>query len=1054
MSRGSGIALAWCGVAMTAAAAGSANAAESTWVWRNGDGLLAYHTEADGDRIPDFSMVGFGAGWSDLPATPPVRVTVAAGTGDSTARIQAAINQVAALPMQPSGFRGSVLLAPGDFEIAGQLAISASGVVLRGSGTVGAGTTRLIATGTSTRDLIAVGSSSAQRSFQGTKIAIADDRVPVGATNFTVTDTTGLKVGQSINVNWTSNQAWINATGMDKLDNPWQPGQRQQNSDRIITRIEGNRVSIDAPITSAIDVAYGGGTIQRYSFPGRISHVGIENLVGQSLAARDESSEERAWSFVGVEAAENVFVRNIEARHFVYATVDATSNSKFVTVANARSVEPAGLVTGSRRYTYNVNGQLVLVTGSTASEGRHDFVTGSNVTGPSVFVDGVATDAKNDVGPHHRWASGILFDNLDVSGNAINARDRGNMGTGHGWAGANIVIWNSAADSFIVQNPPTAQNWLIGSEGMLKTEGGKTGTYDSLGTRVSLGDATGNPNDSLYVAQLRERRAEGVDLRFWVGDQGARWTDAGGWTNWSRTLASRTNAAAPGPRDDVIFNLSGGVGVTTRPGVDTAIHGLVIDAPAAPVTLQVGAAPGRLTLGSHGVTTFSGSHALVGDAGGSGTPADLLIDGSQTWEIRAGSQLRIAARLGQVGATGGTVTKSGTGTLTLAASSGGSNSFKADWQIREGLVRIEKSDAFGWSYNRAAVDFGATLELSGVGLGLQNGDLRLAGQGVDGMGAIRSRAGSVALGGGGGRVVLEEGLAGIGVDAGTLTIQRTITGPGELVKLGAGRLVLAGANSFEGGTRVAAGTLELAPPAVTARAEPLATPIVVTGGRLMLPGNQSLAVAASRLDVGTSNGGLVDVGAGRILVGAGGIDAQKLRNDILAGRNGGTWDGSAGIVSSAAAAAGGTRAVGYVAFPDGTTAVGFAAPGDTNLDGQVDIFDLLAIDSSGTLASLKPAAWSQGDFDYDGVTTVFDLIAVSAAGTFLAGNYLPQGPGTAAQVASVPEPSAWVVGVAFLALCVGLGDCSNGERRVVMRGSPARAGRRASILFFFPCREL
>lgn len=985
---------------------GSGRAVESSWVWRGDDGLLDYQVEADGGRIPDFSMVGFGAGWSDLPATPPVMITVAAATGDSTARIQAAIDQAARLPLQPSGFRGAVQLAPGDFEIAGQLRIATSGVVLRGSGTTGSSLSRLIATGTSTRDLIAIGDATARPSYQGSTIGIVADRVPVGATSFAVTSTTGLAVGQAINVNWTSNQAWIDANGMDKLDNPWLPGQRQQNSDRIITRIEGNRVVLDAPITTAIEKVYGGGTIQRYAFPGRITHVGIENLVGQSLASRNESNEARAWSFIGVAAAEHVFARDIEARHFVYAAVDAKSNSKFVTVANASSVEPSGVVTGSRRYTYNVNGQLALVTGSTAAEGRHDFVTGSNVTGPSVFVDGTATVAKNDVGPHHRWASGILFDNIDVSGNAINVRDRGNMGTGHGWAGANTVIWNSAADSFIVQNPPTAQNWLIGSEGRLVTEGGKTGTYDALGTRVSLGDPVGNPTDSLYLAQLQERRAEGVDLRFWVGDQGNRWTDAAGWTNWSRTLVGRTNAAPPGPQADVVFNVAGSAAVTTRPGSDLAIHGLVLDAAAAPVTLRLGAADGRLTLGPHGITSFAGSHTIVGDAGGSGAPGDLIVAGSQTWEIRGTSRLTIDTRLGRAGANGDVVTKTGPGTLVLAESSGGSNSFKAGWRIAQGVVRIEKSDAFGWSYNPVAVAAGGAIELAGVSVGIQNGELRLAGQGVGGTGSLRSLSGSVALGSGSGGVTLEAGPVGIGVDAGTLTIQRPITGPGELVKLGAGRLVLAGGLSVAGGARVAAGTLELTAGAVGVATEPVPAPLSITGGRFVLPGDQAVALALTGLDLRTSNGSLVDLGAGRLTVAAGGIDAAKLRADIIAGRAGGSWSGGSGITSATASAAGGDRAVGYVMAGNGAAVVAFAAPGDTNLDGQVNVFDLLSINSAGMFARAMPAVWSQGDFDYDGVVTVFDLVGVSAAGAYLAGNYLPSAAASAATVASVPEPGS------------------------------------------------
>jgi autotransporter-associated beta strand protein len=997
---------------------GSGRGVESSWVWRGDDGLLDYRVEADGDRIPDFSMVGFGAGWSDLPATPPVAITVASAAGDSTARIQAAIDQVARRPLQLSGFRGAVQLAPGDFEIAGQLRIAASGVVLRGSGTAGGSATRLIATGASTRDLIAIGDAAARRSYQGSKIAITDERVPVGGTSFAVTSTTGLAVGQAINVNWTSNQAWIEANGMDKLANPWLPGQRQQNSDRIITRIEGNRVVLDAPITSAIDKVHGGGTIQRYAFPGRITHVGIENLVGQSLASRNESNEARAWSFIGVGAAEHVFVRDIEARHFVYATVDAKSDSKFVTVANASSVEPAGLVTGSRRYTYNVNGQLALVTGSTASEGRHDFVTGSNVTGPSVFVDGVATVAKNDVGPHHRWASGILFDNIDVSGNAINVRDRGNMGTGHGWAGANTVIWNSAADSFILQNPPTAQNWLIGSEGRLVTEGGKTGTYDSLGTRVSLGDPLGNPADSLYLAQLQERRTEGVDLRFWVGDQGGRWTDSVIGTNWSRTLAGRTNAALPGPRDDVVFNAAGSAAVTTRPGRDTVIHGLVLDAASAPVTLRLGATDGRLTLGPHGITSFAGSHTIVGDAGGSGAPGDLIVAGSQTWEIRGTSRLSIDARLGRAGANGDVVTKTGSGTLVLAESSGGSNSFKAGWRIAQGVVRIDSSDAFGWSYNPVAVASGGAIELAGVGLGIQNADLRLAGQGVGGTGSLRSLSGSVALGSGSGGVTLDAGPVGIGVDAGTLTIHRPMTGPGELVKLGAGRLVLAGGLSVAGGVRVAAGTLELTAGGVSAATEPVPAPLLVTGGRFVLPGDRAVALAVTRLDLRASNGGLVDLGAGRLTVAAGGIDATTLRSDIIAGRAGGSWSGGSGITSAVAAAAGGNRAVGYTVAADGTAVVAFAAPGDTNLDGQVNVFDLLAINTGGSFGKPLPAVWSQGDFDYDGVAAVFDLVAVSAAGAYLAGNYLPSAAAATATVSSVPEPGS--VGLAATGILAAL----------------------------------
>jgi len=109
-----------------------------------------------------------------------------------------------------------------------------------------------------------------------------------------------------------------------------------------------------------------------------------------------------------------------------------------------------------------MDGELALVTRCYAREGRHDFVMHSLAPGPNAFVDCAANNAHSDSGPHHRWSCGVLYDNVIVNGNAINMRNRGNSGTGHGWAGANEIAWNSRADSMNIQQPPTAQNWAIG----------------------------------------------------------------------------------------------------------------------------------------------------------------------------------------------------------------------------------------------------------------------------------------------------------------------------------------------------------------------------------------------------------------------------------------------------------------------------------------------------------------------------------------------------------------------------------------------------------------
>ena len=48
--------------------------------------------------------------------------------------------------------------------------------------------------------------------------------------------------------------------GMDQLNAPWQPGTVDVDAERIITRIEGSRVMIDEPLTTALDQQYGGGS--------------------------------------------------------------------------------------------------------------------------------------------------------------------------------------------------------------------------------------------------------------------------------------------------------------------------------------------------------------------------------------------------------------------------------------------------------------------------------------------------------------------------------------------------------------------------------------------------------------------------------------------------------------------------------------------------------------------------------------------------------------------------------------------------------------------------
>jgi autotransporter-associated beta strand protein len=446
------------------------------------------------------------------------------------------------------------------------------------------------------------------------------------------------------------------------------------------------------------------------------------------------------------------------------------------------------------------------------------------------------------------------------------------------------------------------------------------------------------------------------------------------------------------------------------------VNSVQVDAPTAPLTLRVGGTSGRLTLGGNGITVFSGSQTITGDAGGSGATGDVLLAASQTWEVRGTSQLVFNARLGTTASSIGMLQKTGSGTLTLTANSGGVNAFKASWSLAEGTTRLTNADAFGWSFNDADVSSGAALQLSGVGLGAANGTLTLRGLGVSGSGgALRSLSGTGTIASGSGRLMLGSGSTGIGVDAGTLTIVRTISGTGGLVKMGSGRLVLAGANSYAGGTTLLAGTLEASSAASLASGS-AAGRITVVGGTLTLPSGAAETLVVSLLSVDQAKAARLDLGAGRIDITAGGSTAAELKADILAGRGTGLWSGSSGITSAAVAVAGPGRSVGWLGNTDGTLSVGFAANGDTNIDGAVDILDAANFVAGNRFDTGIPVDWQDGDFNYDGVLDILDASEFFATGLYDTGVYLPV---AVSQVAAVPEPIVpwgWSAAVALAAL--------------------------------------
>jgi hypothetical protein len=107
---------------------------------------------------------------------------------------------------------------------------------------------------------------------------------------------------------------------------------------------------------------------------------------------------------------------------------------------------------------------------------------------------------------HMRWSTGMLYDNCQVPAGGLDFRNRGTMGSGHGWSMGWGVAWNCVAKDYVIQNPPGAVNWMIGCIGPNKLLP-RPGAADGLPLPAGIVDSPGKPvpPQSLYLAQLRER---------------------------------------------------------------------------------------------------------------------------------------------------------------------------------------------------------------------------------------------------------------------------------------------------------------------------------------------------------------------------------------------------------------------------------------------------------------------------------------------------------------------------------------------------------------------
>jgi hypothetical protein len=493
----------------------------SKWVYAGADGKLRYTTDSRGNRIMDFSHAGYRGGGVPIPSVRVAR-TLKASTGDHTAAIQAAIDAVSALAIDKDGFRGAVLLEAGTYEVAGSLKIGANGVVVRGRGSSDGGTTIRI-TGAPHRFIDISGTGTWRP--EGLTAAITDAYLPSGATSFTVNPASQFKVGDAILIQRPVTEKWIHFMGMDRLSRDgkpqtWiQPG-TLHNTDRVITAIAGNRITIDVPLSDSYDAAYlnpPGTTITKYSFPGRISQVGLESL-RVVVPPQDKPISESQYTLLRMSAVSDAWVRDV-------VSIDTQNSTTFahtvrrVTLENVHIRHTLAFTSPAAPADFAFSGtQILLDRSSVTGQGVWPVVTQAGVSGPNVVLRFKSETAG--IAPHQRWATGLLVDSSEFTGGTdrrpnIAFSNREHAGSGHGWSAGWSVAWNVKADYLLIQQPPGSKNWCIGCTGKptpILWHGGKipipeipSETMESPGVHVTP--------PSLYLAQLRDRQGSGFRVQ-------------------------------------------------------------------------------------------------------------------------------------------------------------------------------------------------------------------------------------------------------------------------------------------------------------------------------------------------------------------------------------------------------------------------------------------------------------------------------------------------------------------------------------------------------------
>jgi autotransporter-associated beta strand protein len=587
------------------------------------------------------------------------------------------------------------------------------------------------------------------------------------------------------------------------------------------------------------------------------------------------------------------------------------------------------------------------------------------------------------------------------------------------FAGPSFTYVDDAALTPYVLTDPSlanaAQSWIntpAENAGLMVSNGGGSAQITVTSSEYTANSAT-RPTLTLTLSSP-------TTAAEWSADRDDTWTPA---ANWTGGTPNSVGAAAT-------FGGSISAPRTVTVDADQIASSLSFNSPHA-YTLS-GAGTIRLlevNVGQASLDVAAGSHTIA---------SPLLVSTNTTASVAAAAELTLG---GPVSGVQRTLTKAGAGTLTLSAA----NPLSGTVALNEGTLRVAHPEALK----------AATVTLAPAGaLAFAPSATPVTLAGVIGTGALALSA-------------TDGSPLALVLDANSApSFSGNITGAGSLTKTGTGTQTLSGTNAWTGGTTISAGTLRVTTDALTGDVSNNSTLAFFQSGdgtfTARVTGTGSIAKAGNGTvtfqhplpggNVSITAGALAlapDSGTSRIATLTATATVAKLDaannplvlsnttqanllNALAAARNGGAWDGTKGLSSSAAAAdPTGTTAIAWATAADlgvtewfGVTGLTgteiltrVTSTGDLNLDATVNGDDYALLDRHVATHGLGAAAtWLQGDVNYSGSVDSSDYLLIDRAfakqsGLTLAPEFLAARAAqfgdayVASLLTSIPEPA-------------------------------------------------